>query len=279
VQLHPRYDGSPVIQLEGPVGDPAAPLLRQRRRLADVLAGLDATQWNAPSRCDAWSVKDVVAHLVTVNQYWAFSIAAGRAGQPTRVLATFDPVASPAQLVEATRDVPVADTLAQFIESNDALAASLDGVDDDGWAAIAEAPPGHVTLHTLSLHALWDAWIHERDIALPLGLLPAVEADEVGGALRYAAAIGPALLATNGSSRSGAIAVAATDPDIAFVVEAGADVVVRDGAPPDGALHLSGSATDLVDALSCRAPLNQPVAAEQQWLLSGLAEVFEQISD
>ena len=276
MQLSPRYDGSPVIRLEGPVGDPAVPLLRQRRRLADLVTGLDAAQWDAPSRCEAWSVKDVVAHLVTVNQFWAFSIAAGRAGQPTRVLATFDPVTSPAALVASVRDVSIADTLAKYLESNEALAASVDGLEGEGWSALAESPPGHVSLHALSLHALWDAWIHERDIALPLGLSPAVEPDEVDGALRYAAAIGPAMLATRGSSRAGAIAVTAVDPDIAFVVDAGTDVVVRDGVAPDGALQLNGPAVDLVDALSCRASLEQSVPTQHQWLLGGLAEAFDQ---
>jgi uncharacterized protein (TIGR03083 family) len=103
VQLTPRYDGERVLRIEGLTSDPSTPLLRQRRRLADVLARLDAEQWAAPTRCDAWSVKDVVAHLVGINELWEHSVIGGRDGVPTRLFATFDPVVTPAQLVDAVR--------------------------------------------------------------------------------------------------------------------------------------------------------------------------------
>lgn len=35
----------------------------QRRALADLIEGLDAQQWVAPSLCDGWRVRDVAAHL------------------------------------------------------------------------------------------------------------------------------------------------------------------------------------------------------------------------
>jgi hypothetical protein len=69
--------------------------------------------------------------------------------------------------------------------------------------------------------------------------------------------------------------VHSTDPDIAFVVEAGATVIVSDGPGPDGALALAGPAVELTEALSFRRPLDQPVDASDRWLLQGLAEVFD----
>lgn len=35
----------------------------ERRRVADLLAGLDDEQWAAPSLCDGWTVREVGAHL------------------------------------------------------------------------------------------------------------------------------------------------------------------------------------------------------------------------
>src|SRR5688500_6079152 len=35
----------------------------ERRRLADVLDGLTPEQWDAPSLCEGWAVRDVVAHV------------------------------------------------------------------------------------------------------------------------------------------------------------------------------------------------------------------------
>jgi len=39
-------------------------IARQRRAVADLLGSLDESQWATPSLCDAWTVKEVAAHLV-----------------------------------------------------------------------------------------------------------------------------------------------------------------------------------------------------------------------
>ena len=78
-----------------------------------------------------------------------------------------------------------------------------------------------------------------------------------------------------GATRVGPIAVDATDPEIHFVVEVGESVVVRAGDAPPDALRLNGPAVELVEALCFRMRLPCPVPADQQWLLSGLAEVFD----
>jgi len=276
VQLTPRYDGPPVLRIEGPTPDPAELLLRQRRRLADRLAGLDAEGWATPSRCDAWSVRDVVAHLVDVDRFWTFSIGAGRGGEPTRFLATFDPVATPPQLVDAMADVDPAELLGRFGEGIGGLAAALDGLDSDDWEALAEAPPGHIPIRALALHALWDGWIHERDIVLPLGLDPVEDDDEVRGCLLYAAALGPAFMACGGSERTGTLVIEANAPATWVVVDVGPEVVASlGGTVPTGAVVVHGPAVDLVEALSLRAPLPDTLADDDAWLLAGLATVFD----
>jgi uncharacterized protein (TIGR03083 family) len=273
--LTPRYDQPSFLHLDVPRGDPAVPLLRQRRRLAALLAGLDEDQWAAASRCEAWSVQDVIAHLVTTNQFWAFSIGSALAGTPTRFLVGFDPVTSPVELVEPSRTQPPAEVLAHFVETNEAIAAADAGLDDDGWSTIGEAPPGHVPLRAVAMHALWDAWTHERDIVLPLGLTPVEEHDEVAGCLAYGAALSPAFAIAAGSTQRGTIVVEATEPDVRFVVDVGDSVVVHAGDAPTDALRLRGPAVALVEALSFRVPMPCPVPAELPWLLSGLAEVFD----
>jgi uncharacterized protein (TIGR03083 family) len=273
--LTPRYDEPSFLQLDLPIDDPAVPLLRQRRRLASLLSGLDDEQWATPSRCEGWSVRDVIAHLVSTNQFWAFSIGAALAGEPTRFLATFDPVASPAELVDAGRSEPSSGVLDRFVATTEAIADAVGGLDDDGWSTLGEAPPGHVPLRAVALHALWDSWIHERDIVLPLGLTPVEEADEIAGCLAYGAALSPAFAVAGGSTRRGAIAVEASNRDVRFVVDVGESVVVGAGDAPTDALRLTGPAVELLEALSFRVPLTCPVPADQQWLLSGLAEVFD----
>jgi uncharacterized protein (TIGR03083 family) len=258
-----------------PAGDPSVPLLRQRRRLADTLASFDDRQWASPSRCAGWSIRDVISHLVTTNAFWAASMAAGRAGEPTRFLPGFDPVVTPAQLVQASPPIGYVELLAKFVATNDDIEQALDGLDADGWTAVAEAPPGHLALSAVAVHALWDAWIHERDICLPLGLPVDEEPDEIAAALRYAAGLGPALLATGGSTRIGAFAVSASDPDDTVVVEVGPSVVVRDATSCGGLPTARGGAVDLVEGFSCRA--DPPLLPENdRWMVGALGVAFDQ---
>jgi uncharacterized protein (TIGR03083 family) len=278
MQISPRYDGPPLLHLEGGFVDPAVPLLRQRRRLGTLLASLDEAQWAAPSRCDAWSAKDVVIHLNTTNQFWAISLLQGLAGEPTRFLLGFDPVASPAQMVDDKRSAEPAEVLATYLGSVDALAEVIGALDEEGWSVLAEAPPGHIAARAVALHALWDGWVHERDIALPLGLPAVEEPDEVAECLRYGIALGPAFLASAGDGRTGSLAIDVTDPDARFTVELGSTVVVREGAAPDAEVTLRGRAVEVLEALSYRAPHRSPVPAEHAWMLGGLGEVFDQVS-
>ena len=87
MKLMPRYEEPQIISTTGAPDDQRVPLSRQRRRLEATLAELNEGAWSAPSRCAAWSVQDVVAHLVSVNEFWNASVHAGLAGTPTRVLA------------------------------------------------------------------------------------------------------------------------------------------------------------------------------------------------
>lgn len=274
VQLTPRYGSDPVIVIDGPPMAVAAPALRQRRRLAATLADLSDDQWASPSRCAGWSVRDVIAHLEPTNSFWALSISAGVAGHPTTFLTTFDPVASPAQMVAGTADRSTNDVFQGFLATNEALIRTIEGLSGADWSAVAEAPPGHVGVGALVHHALWDAWVHERDIVLPLGLEPVVETDEVDACLRYVTALAPAFRLTRGEGATGHLAVDVTQPDISFGVHVGDRVMVDDDR--EGVdLALTGSAVELLEALSCRAPLQQSVPPEHRWLIDGLATVFD----
>jgi uncharacterized protein (TIGR03083 family) len=276
VKLTPRYDGPPLVRFPMPAGDLSVPMLRQRRRLAEILTTLDDGQWAAPSRCEAWTVRDVVSHLVGVDQFWHLTIGAGLAGASTRFLQKdFDPVVTPAQLVDGARDVAAPAVLEQFVAGVEQLAQDLTGLDDEQWQLLAESPPGHVPLHALVRHALWDAWIHERDVVLPLGMAPVEEPDEVAVSLEYAAALGPAFLAMGGSTRAATLVVDGTDPTTHVVIELGPTVVVHDGEASPGAVRISGRSAELVEALSFRTPFSFDVADDDRWLFDGLATVFD----
>lgn len=274
MQLTPRYDGPVVLDVVYD-GDPSVPLLRQRRRLAATLATLTDRQWDAPTRCEGWTVKDVVSHLVGTDGFWTIAFAAGMRGEPTKFLATFDPVATPARMVDGTRSLTPSDVLAQFQERLASLEDLINGVEASQWSVRAEAPPGHLELRVAALHALWDAWIHERDIVIPLGITPVEESDEIELVLRYAVGLSPAFCANAGSNNVGTLTIETTDPKLSLLVEAGPSVRVADGFAPTGA-HLTGRAVDLIEALSARAELEHDLRPEHLWLFEGLKQVFDQ---
>jgi uncharacterized protein (TIGR03083 family) len=275
MKLTPRYDGPPILSFDGRADDQLAPVTRQRRRMEVLLGSLSDDEWQSPTRCEGWTIQDVISHLVTVNSFWETSVTAGLAGEPTRYLATFDPAAHPPLMVDGMRGLSSREVFDQFVSTNDGFLGAVATLDESGWSALAESPAGQVTVRLLAHHALWDAWVHERDIALPLGRTPDVEPDEVRSCLRYAAALGPALAVTKGESILGEFAVAATDPVANFVVEIGESVAVRDCETRTDAPCLRGGGVELVDALSIRGSLPDDTPAEWYRVLSGLATTFD----
>ena len=278
--IQPRYDGPPVIVLDGAIDDQRDTLIRQRRRMVDELASRTDEEWRTPSRCEGWTAKDVVAHLGTTNDFWRLSIEAGLAGAPSRLLVGFDPKLTPAALVEAVRALSPAETFERFATSTSSLCDAVDALDVTGWATIAEAPPGHVPIRVMAHHAVWDAWVHERDILLPLAAAPAEEADEIISCLRYAAALGPSFAALSDADRRGVLAIDVSDPDAHVVVEqAGGAVAVRAGEAPSGAAVLRGRAVDVLEMLSIRVPFDQAIPDDARWMVQGLADVSESTAE
>lgn len=276
MQLSPRYDGPPILTM---AGDPSAvgPALdRQRRRLLERLAALDEAEWSAPSRCAGWSVQDVAAHLVGTDGFWTLSIRSALAGEPTRVLASFDPAATPAAMVDGMRNLAPADVLDQLRANTTTMLDALADIGPDDWGRTGESPAGHVSLSLVAQHALWDGWVHERDMLAPLGRPLAEEPDEVAAVLGYVAALAPALAVSGAGPRTGSLVVHGTGPDVRVVVDAGERVHVHDGDPAVEPLELRGRSADLADQLSIRAPLEAHVAPAAAWLVAGLADVFDQ---
>jgi uncharacterized protein (TIGR03083 family) len=274
VKLAPRYTAPAIISIDGLPGDQLAPVVRQRERLAKMLGDFGEAEWKSPTRCEGWTVQDVVSHLVSVNAFWQMSTLAGVAGTPTRVLENFDPAATPPLMVEPMRALAPSEVLDQFLVANDGYLDALRALDDDGWSAIGEAPPGHLPIRLLASHALWDSWVHERDIALPLGIAQPEEDDEVLSSLRYAAALSPAFAITSGNQVNGTYGIETSAPTTSCVVDVGDCVTVREGPAPSDAPCLRGDAVELLEALSIRASLPSSTPLEWRQMLGGLETAF-----
>ncbi len=166
--------------------------------------------------------------------------------------------------------------LVDYQHASEALIGTVTALVPDQWEMTAEGPVGHLAVHGIIRHALWDAWIHERDVTVPLDLDQEQHPDELVACLEYAACLGPAMQALGGSGRTGALAVVATDPDVDLLVELGDSVVVSHGPAPAGTPVVRGRAIDLIEGLSLRTPLAHGLADDDLWLISGLAVAFDQ---
>jgi uncharacterized protein (TIGR03083 family) len=271
--LSPRYESPPIVSLAGTPGDQLGPAIRQRRRFEALLRELDEEQWKAASRCIGWTVHDVAAHLVGVNTFWTASLAAGLAGRPTRILGAFDPVATPELMVDQMRGLKRSEVLDQLTQTNDALVTAMTELDDDGWSMLAEAPPGHLPIRLMVQHALWDCWVHERDVAIPLGIVAPVKSDETWSCLTYSAALNVALALSAGHQIRGRLTVRSTDPDICCSLVVDETVTIEDCSEPT-APCLEGEAVALIEALSLRAPFPASPPVEWERVIDGFAELF-----
>ena len=279
MQLSPLYGPNQLIRIVTDL-DPVTVMLSQRSRLERELAQLSDEQWSHPSRCAAWSIQDVITHLNSTNAFWAYSLRSGLAGKPTELLRSFDPTATPAQIVASAQAVGPHATLEEFVATNAALRELADDVRERQWDTLAEAPPGHVALGAVVLHALWDSLIHERDILIPLGIATKDEPVETIAALTYAVALSPAFAVRYGLGRPARVTYRLSNPSLAIEVAVSeTDVIastvsVEQPSSSNVDLVIAGSALEIREGLSQRGPLPEVATGDHGWVVNGLAAAF-----
>ena len=169
--------------------DPAevtAAYASHRRRFAATVARLDERTLAAQSRCSAWSVADVLRHGCDVDQ-WMQKIWAGE----LPFSGTFDPRVTPNESVLESRAIADTEIRDRYVASAEAMAADVEGSGPERGAPPSLTPAGAVPWWQGLLHALFDSWVHERDVLLPLGLPADARDDEVDVVLGYSLAIVP----------------------------------------------------------------------------------------
>lgn len=116
---------------------------QQRLDLADFLAALDPDQWERPSLCDGWRVRDVAAHVTLSARARPIQAMVGviRAG------GNFNKYVRRDAVIRAQR-------------SREEIVEELRSV-----ASARQRPPG-----TKTADPLVDILVHGQDIAIPLGI-------------------------------------------------------------------------------------------------------------
>jgi uncharacterized protein (TIGR03083 family) len=181
--------------MSGP--DPVRLAQDERAELADFLAGLGREQWDAPTLCHRWRVRDVVAHIISYDDLGPAALV-GRFA-----VGRFDP--------DRVNQIGV-DQYAQL--SPDELLAELKG----------HLRPAGLTARFGGRIALVDGLIHHQDIRRALGAPREVPAERLATALPFAR-IAPPIRAF---SRTRGLRLVATDIDWSN----GAGPVVEGAAEP-----------------------------------------------
>lgn len=240
-------DGVPFV-IDADPGDPFRAWSSQRARLRAWVAGLDEDGWAAPTRCPAWNARGLVQHLSSGAAFLGYTLHEAGKGNATEFLVGLD-THTTIEAATATLDALSLEELQASLEQADAsIAKQAARHGDAGWTAIAEAPPGHMRGHLVLSHFVWDSWVHEYDLLLPVGQRPPLEQHETAVAARYLLALATANL---GLDRS--IEVRLTDVDLRIAAHGdGARVTILPDGHVPGAPVVEGTALDVFDRATGR---------------------------
>jgi uncharacterized protein (TIGR03084 family) len=189
-------------------------LIDQDRELDGLVADLDDDGLRTPSRCDGWSVSDVLLHLAQSNEMavasvtgrWEHAVLARGARLEGREARDVEDLA--AVMVEAERGTPEGDR-ARWQASAAGVAAALAEVDP---AARVPWVAGELAARTLATTRLAESWIHTTDVAAGLGVEVAPTA-RLWHIARLAWRTVPYALTQAGVAQTGEVRFALTGPD------------------------------------------------------------------
>jgi uncharacterized protein (TIGR03084 family) len=152
-------------------GGIVAAVAEQHDELAEVLAGLSDADWHQPTRCEGWTVADVVLHLAQTDELATASVQ-GRFAQVVNELtaaagglSTVDEGAAAMVARERGLDsTAIRDRWAKGAATLRSLLAAADSHQRVVWVA------GELSVRTLATTRLAECWIHTGDVADGVGV-------------------------------------------------------------------------------------------------------------
>ncbi|WP_156657977.1 maleylpyruvate isomerase family mycothiol-dependent enzyme [Mycobacterium kyorinense] len=192
----------------------------ERAEFAELLAGLSPAQWEQPSLCAQWRVRDVVAHVLSYDELdrWELLRRFVKGGL----------------LVNRVNAIGVAEYARRSPEQLTELMRAC-------------IPPRGFTSMFDGMVALVDGMIHQQDIRRPLGIARAIDPQRLQAVLNYALRAP----ATRGAWRARGLRLAATDVDWAHgsgpaVSGPGEALLMAMAARPDALNQLAGPGKQLL---------------------------------
>ena len=169
--------------------DVARGAIAEYEAFAALIEPLDNAEWNAPTRCDGFLVRDVAGHVVGLAEDVAKGVPGSRNAEEEAASVRGD---SPAQVATRLRAAIAA------------ISPLLDALDDDMWNGPSGVPD--LTFGRGVLTLWYDAFVHADDIRAALGR-PSEAGAGLSASVEYLAGElatrgwGPATLALDGLPR------------------------------------------------------------------------------
>ncbi len=161
-------DGDPVTAPAAP-GEPVVDQLAEVwSSLIGACGQLDGGEWDLPTDCPGWSVKDNLSHLVGIERMLLGDPAPPRPAEvPPHVANEFGEMNE--AWVDSRRPVPGPAVLAEFAETTGRRLGALSAMSADDWDEVGWSPVGEVPYRQFMETRVLDTWAHEQDIRRAVG--------------------------------------------------------------------------------------------------------------
>lgn len=215
-------------------------------RLIDTWQSFAPAQWAHHSRNTEWTVHHTVRHVADAME----RVVAAANGEPTLDKHDFDPRSTPTVWLTTSEDELPSATIERFAEASASHRTRI----SDRFACGDDARERTVygTAHwTVNVaHVLWDSWLHERDVLLPLGQpAPSSKAEErLVGLYGLLMALVPSMMFEQSVSSTVQLSGLGTHT-IEVRCDAGS---LRSSEVPGVATAISGAMPAAIDALAGR---------------------------
>ena len=136
--------------------------------LVNVCWGLEGDQWDLPTVCPGWTVKDQLSHLIGIERS-LIGEAPPEWDAPLGDHVRNAFAEENEKWIAARRTQSGSAVLAEFMAVTELRLATLRSLTEDEWAHVGPTIVGEVAYADFMRTRVFDSWVHEQDVRLALG--------------------------------------------------------------------------------------------------------------